>query len=209
MVASVGSFDPTLLPPATLTARSDEGGILLEWTCASAGQSGFAVEKSAGLNQFQRIAEVPADTFSFLDAGATTGVYRAQSLGPAGDSPYTDTVRVCPPELPRSEAMPADLAVTSRSSSRADLSWTQPTGQFGGFVIQRAIGTEPFATIGWATASQETFEDWLAPPNAEISYRLLHCFSPGPDLCSLPMRFREPCRWARVLRRNPRSKRAG
>ena len=94
-------------PPGNLRAQAKLVGttkpkVRLAWVDNATDETGYTVERCSGngCTGFAPIAALPADSVSYVDAGvarATVYRYRVMATAPAGNSPYSNTVRVRTP----------------------------------------------------------------------------------------------------------------
>jgi hypothetical protein len=93
---------PTTAPaaPTNLTAVAFAGGrIDLRWSDNSTNETSFAVERCTGrtCRDFREVSRVGANVVSFSDTGRMQGTYysyRVRAIGTAGNSAYSNRIRV-------------------------------------------------------------------------------------------------------------------
>ncbi|MGA3185584.1 MAG: hypothetical protein ABSF22_00610 [Bryobacteraceae bacterium] len=99
-IADAGYFDWPILPeaPSGLHAEPSGSAVRLRWELHGTDISKVAVERRAGTGAWQRIA-TPASASEFSDDAAPRGSvvsYRVRALNNAGESAYSNVVRVRP-----------------------------------------------------------------------------------------------------------------
>ncbi len=101
-VADASYFDWPLLPeaPSPLTAQVASGTVRLKWETAGGAPTGIAVERRAGTSgKWERVAKLAANTTEYTDRETRKGEslsYRVRALNGAGESAYSNVVRVTP-----------------------------------------------------------------------------------------------------------------
>jgi hypothetical protein len=97
-IADANYFDWPVLPeaPSGLNAQVSGGRVQLHWELHEGGATKVAIERRAGnAGAWQRVATVDAGS-NFTDAGAGQGVqcYRVRAVNAAGESAFSNIVRV-------------------------------------------------------------------------------------------------------------------
>lgn len=132
----------------------------------------YRIYQSAGTAPFVLIGSVTPPTVTFTAGNLASGVtYRhyvtavnsvAESLP---SNSITNTISTPP-------AAPANLRVTSMSSSRIDLHWLDASNNEDGFLIARATAsTGPYATLASIGPGSESFVDIYG-----LSRRQTYCY---------------------------------
>jgi hypothetical protein len=99
-VADESYFDWDVLPeaPSSLNARAAGGSVELSWEVHGRDIAGVAVERRLGdRGAWERIAKLAGEAKSYRDSGVTSGqklCYRVRALNNAGESAYSNIVRV-------------------------------------------------------------------------------------------------------------------
>jgi hypothetical protein len=98
-IADESYFDWSVLPeaPSSLRAERTEGGIRLTWIVHGGNPAQVLIERSSGDTNWQRIKTLPSTTEEYIDRGAGQGplaLYRVRAVNSAGESAYSNVVRV-------------------------------------------------------------------------------------------------------------------
>jgi hypothetical protein len=98
-IADATFFDWNVLPeaPSSLTAQRGTEGVTLSWAVHGGNPAQTAVERRIGEGSWQRIKTLPATMTEFVDAQTGPGglvSYRVRALNDAGESAYSNVVRV-------------------------------------------------------------------------------------------------------------------
>jgi fibronectin type 3 domain-containing protein len=148
--------------PTGLNAEAvSSSQINLSWTDASNNEAGFRIERSLDGNNWSQIAEVAADTVSYVDTGLdgnTTYYYRVRAYNTVGNSDYSNTASTKTNDnIPDA---PTGLDAVTYSSSQIDLSWTDNSDNETGFTIERSPnGTSSWEGIATVGANVTTYSD--------------------------------------------------
>lgn len=157
---------------AGLTVRAaSDGEIIVSWTDVS-GWAGFRVERSADGRTWTPVGTTGAGVASFLDTGlqeSTRYAYRVLAFRDDGGAAYSsvrDTFT-----LP---AAPIGLSVTSVSTTRNDLTWTDRSSAESGYTIERSLSANgPWTQVGTTDAGVTTYSDTdLIEGTSSYSYRV-------------------------------------
>src|SRR5882724_9646501 len=133
----------TLTSPTSLTATTvSSSQINLTWTDKSSSESGFKIEQSPVDNShYTEIATVGPNTTSYTSSGlneATKYYYRVRAYNAIATSGYTSEKNAT--TLYNIPIAPSGLTITSVTSSKIVLAWTDNSGNESGFRIQRKQG---------------------------------------------------------------------
>jgi hypothetical protein len=117
--------------------------INLSWTDNATNEDGFRIERcsGSGCTTFAEIATVSANVTSYQSTGltaATTYRYQVRAYNVTGNSNYSNIVSAT--TLPNPPAAPTALVVTSVTSNKINLSWTDNANNEDGFQIERCTG---------------------------------------------------------------------
>jgi hypothetical protein len=99
-IVDASYFDWPVLPesPSSLTARVESESVKLAWETRGGEATAIAVERRAGdQGRWERIAKLPAGTKAYEDnhsPGGEGASYRVRALNDAGESAYSNIVRV-------------------------------------------------------------------------------------------------------------------
>lgn len=150
--------DPDLEPPpapGNLTATvAFSTRVDLAWTDSADNETGFEIERRTGAEgDWQPLATVGPNTGSHADtsvSAATTYSYRVRAINLNGFSAWSGVATVTPQTM--LPAAPEGLAAVVASSTRINLTWTDPATNETGFEIERKDGTDGawglIATVG-------------------------------------------------------------
>lgn len=131
----------------------------------------YNVYQASGTNTaFLKIGSTPVTTFQA--AGLTNGVaYRwyVTAVNATGESTPSSTVTSTYNAVPKS---PTALTVAAMSSTRIDLHWQDNSDNESGFVVQRAVGTGPYASIATLPANAVSFINGGLLPRKNYLYRV-------------------------------------
>ena len=146
-------------PQATAVSSSQ---IRLTWTDASSTESGFKIEQSPLNNaHFTQIATVGANVTSYTNAGlaeATTYYYRVRAYNTIATSVYSSEKHA--KTLSAIPVAPSALTITSVTSSKVFLAWTDNSGNEAGFKVQRKQGVAgTYTDIASLAANATTYTD--------------------------------------------------
>ena len=152
-----------LAAPTAFTATAiSSSQISLSWTDNSAAETGFKIERSPVDDlHFTQIATVGANITTFTDSGlaeSTKYYYRVRAYNALVNSDYTSEKNAT--TLANIPAAPSGLRVTSTTSSKIVLAWTDNSGNEAGFRIQRKQGaTGTYTEIATPGANVTTYTD--------------------------------------------------
>jgi hypothetical protein len=98
-IADASYFDWAVLPeaPSSLVTERTAAGVRLTWAVHGGDPAHVVVERRAGNGTWQRIKTLPATATGYVDAASGKGTavfYRVRALNPAGESAYSNVVRV-------------------------------------------------------------------------------------------------------------------
>ncbi len=196
--AAVGVYFPdpaTLRPPASLSARSENGANLLAFKPSPTRHSaGILVERAlapAGPFELATAKPLAPDTGTFSDSsvgGGATYYYRLRAVdgeGNVGDPGPTAYV------IARSKDRPAPPSGCEVQASPLGnvLSWNLPETPVAGFLVERRLGQGAWTRLGSGLVQGSRQEDLLTDDiSGSISYRVSTLTfdnlqsDPGPEL---------------------------
>jgi FtsP/CotA-like multicopper oxidase with cupredoxin domain len=185
--------------PTGLAAVRNAAGVLVSWTDASLGETGFTLQRAtdAGFTLPVETMLLP-NTASFTDPVVATTVaqtfyYRVLATNTAGDtfdytdpnlnegaffptatatSPFSNTATVTIAAVTRPNA-PSGLTASLAAPQNVVLNWTDNSNNEDGFRIERATGAGAFAAVGTVAAGVRTFNDGTVALNTTYSYRVI------------------------------------
>jgi len=123
--------DPTNLAATVLSATQ----VQLDWTDNAINETGYIVERSDNGGAFAVIANLPADTVTYVDGTVGVGnnyIYQVAATNISGNSGYSNqaSISILLPDAP------INLSATSVSRTGFTFNWEYPFPQPGGFEIQ-------------------------------------------------------------------------
>jgi Fibronectin type III domain len=152
-----------LRTPTGLTATAvSSSQISLTWTDNSLTETGFKIERSPVDNlHYTQIATVGSNVTAFTDSGlneATKYYYRVRAYNAIATSAYSSEKNAT--TLYNIPIAPSGLTITSTTSNKVTLAWTDNSGNESGFRIRRKKGaTGTYAEIATTGANATTYAD--------------------------------------------------
>lgn len=173
-----------------LQGSSDPGGasIHLTWKDNATGETGYRVEANdapfdGGIPLL--LHSLPADSISFdlpVQPGKTYYI-RVLATSGAQSSPPSEVITVSTPNVPPA---PYDLVATVVSSTRIDLSWTNPPGAIIGNRVERSLdGGATWSTRFSFSSPTLTVSDTGLSADTEYGYRVFASNSTGESAPSV------------------------
>ena len=153
----------TLAEPTSLSATAvSSSQISLTWADNSSSETGYKIERSPVDDlHFTQVATVGTNLTSFTDSGLTESTkyyYRIRAYNAITTSAYCSEKNAT--TLSNIPAAPSELTITSTTSSKVFLAWTDNSGNESGFRIQRKQGpTGTYAEIATPGANVTTYTD--------------------------------------------------
>jgi transcriptional regulator CtsR len=146
-------------------------GVELTWKDNADNETGFKIERKKAGGSYIEIATVGNNVTSYTNTKLSTNTtyyYRVRAYNVVGDSGYSNEARVTasPP------AAPTKLKVTTVSSSRLRLSWTDNAGDETGFLIERKKKGGSYSQIDRVAADTEEYTDTGLSANTTYYYRV-------------------------------------
>ncbi len=164
--SNVITVDTTVKPlaPSGLTGAASQNGqqVTLHFNDNASNETGFKVERCEGANctNFEQVGTAQANATSFINYGLTPNTvyrYRVRSSNRAGDSPYSNIVKVDTTIKP---AAPSSLtAVSASTGTQVTLHWTDNANNEKVFKVERCVGAgcTNFAQVGTASGGATSF----------------------------------------------------
>ncbi len=146
--------------------------ITLAWTDNSDNETTFVVLRSGPGGELVPIAEVPADTTTYVDSGLsadTVYVYQVKALNSWGDSLPSNVLEVR--TLPWPPAAPTNLQSCGITQTQVCLAWVDAATNELAYEIERDLGTgfEPLVVL---PPDSETFTDSSLSADMPVRYRV-------------------------------------
>ena len=171
--APVTTPDGPPAAPTDLTGSSPSSTtIQLSWTDRSNNETGFHVERSTDGVTFSPAGTTDANSTSFLDTGLppnTTYTYRVRAFNANGDSAPSNTLAVTTQQPP---LVPPSNFTAVLSGGQVTLSWTDNTSNEDSFLIDRAVGNNPFILFKVVGANVISYVDTNLSPGTTYTYRV-------------------------------------
>jgi RHS repeat-associated protein len=175
--ATVITPGPAPSAPTSLTATAaNSSQINLSWTDNSTNETEFVVERTEN-GSFVEVATLGANVTTYSDTAVTStlsNTYRVKAKNLSGSSTYSNSAIV--------PASPTDLSATVVSSTRVDLSWTDNSSDEANFVVERATGTGPFATLATLGANVTSYSNTTVGAGITYSFRVKAKTSTGNSI---------------------------
>ncbi len=153
----------TLKSPTSLSATAvSSSQINLMWTDNSSSELGYKIEQSPADDlHYAQIATVGPNVTAYSASGLSEGTqyyYRVRAYNAIATSAYCSEKNAT--TLFNIPITPSGLTITSVTSSKVFLAWTDNSGDEAGFTIQRKKGaTGTYAQIGTVGANVTTYTD--------------------------------------------------
>jgi len=173
--AAVAASGTTLLnPPAaptTLNASATNARVNVAWSAVATATSYNVKRALSATGPFALIATTTATSHADTTvANGTSYFYVVSAVNSGGEGPNSPVAGATPQASPNA---PSNLRVSSVSSSRLDLSWTDNSSNETGFKIERASSSAgPFTQIATVGANVRTFSNTGLTPNTTYYYRV-------------------------------------
>jgi hypothetical protein len=180
-----GPSQPPAAPTGLTAVLSGTAQITLAWTDVATTESGYAVERSPDGVTYAQIADLPAGSTSYADAGLAAGItyrYRVRAYNVAGPSGYSNTAQATTP-APALPGAPTGLLVVAVAAGSVGLQWADTASTETAFQVERATAGAggPFALVGVNGPDDVTFTDATALPNTAYWYRVRATNAQGPS----------------------------
>jgi len=151
-ITSTTVIDPPA-PPSNLAATSSDNSVQLSWIDHAVDESQFAIERCVGAScaTFTQITAVGANVTTYLDTAVVGGQsysYRVRAAKSGAYSSYSNVASVItPPALP---AAPTNLAASSSTRRRINLTWINIAANATSITVQRCTGGTCTGFVGVA-----------------------------------------------------------
>lgn len=184
--ADATTFTGVPSSPSSLSAVAfGSTQINLNWNDNANNETGFEVERSTDGVNFGKIADLGANTTSYLNTGLNASTrywYRVRAKNGGGNSGYSNvadaTTQAPPVTIPR---LPSGLAATATSSTQINLSWTDNAVDEAGFELERSTDGVTFGKIQDIAANTTTFSNTGLNASTRYYYRIRAVNSAGPS----------------------------
>jgi hypothetical protein len=149
-----------------LTSTSIEIG----WEDHAVNETGFRIERRLPGGSFSEVATVGANVVTFIDTElqANAGYeYRVRAHNSSGNSGYSGVGA-----LGSVPAAPGNLAATSRSAVRIDLTWSDNSGDETGFRIERKSAGGQWTMLATTAANATSYRDEAGEGGITYTFRV-------------------------------------
>ncbi len=156
---------PTALPnpPTGLVAQTlSSSSIELAWIDSADNEQVYDVERSPDGSNWTRIAELPANSTSYIDTGLdadTPYSYRVQARNTLGASGYSNVASARTDLAPPPPAAPSNLSAQALAKLKIALTWNDNATDETGFVIERSLDGSSFAAIATVGSNTSSYTD--------------------------------------------------
>ncbi len=163
------------LPPAAptqLVITPASGTELdLAWTDNSTYETGYEVWRSISGGTWVRVAQLAANTTSYMDVGLSQGTsysYYVRAVDSAGtaDSSIVNSSTPVPPQTP------SGATVTLLAPYEVDLQWIDNSNNEAGFKVLRRVNNVNFAEIGSLPPNSTSYQDKAVQPGVAYEYHI-------------------------------------
>jgi len=176
--------NPPAAPDNLIATATSSGRINLAWQDNAANEESFKIERSSASSLpgstgsparvYKEIASVAANIKSFSDLGLSANTayfYRVRAINAGGPSVYSNEASAT--TKPTAPLAPANLAATTVSNTKINLTWEDKATNEDSFKIDRKLGaTGAFAPIAVLGANVTAFADTGLAPNTGYFYRV-------------------------------------
>ena len=164
-------------PPSALgSALVALDAIQLDWTDNSSDETGFEIQRKIGAGSYSGLATVSFGTVSHADSALARGTrytYRVRAVSDDGPSAWSnETSTTTPPAIPGAPLSPSGLVATLVSSTHADLTWTDESGDETFFQIQRRAGGGTWQILATPGPNATAYSDNEIFPDRDYEYRI-------------------------------------
>ena len=163
------------LPPAAATqlvvTPASGTELDLTWTDNSTYETGYEVWRSISGGAWVRVAQLAANTVSYMDVGLSQGTgysYFVRAVDTAGsaDSSIVNSATPVPPQTP------SGAAVTFLSSYEVDLAWSDNSNNEVGYKVLRRVNNVNFTEIASLPANSTSYKDTAVQPGVAYEYHI-------------------------------------
>ncbi len=174
--ASSTTTQTVVVAPAAPTSVTASGvtttGLTLNWTDAASNESGYGVYRSTDGVNFTKVADLAANSTSFVDSGLsnnTTYYYKVTDWNSAGE---TAAATISQKTALAAPSMPGQLTISSPTISSLQLAWTDTSSNESGFHVYRSTNGGAYTLVGNLTAGVTSFSDTGLASNTTYSYKV-------------------------------------
>lgn len=179
---SGATLPPAPPVPSDLISSSVSGHVRLDWEDNSDNEMIFELERKEGAGAFITIAEIPANSSSYVDTevdSETTYSYQIRALNITAASEYSNIATLTTPS-----PAPTNLHVISVTGSSATLEWEDNSPDEDGFRIEKKKGSGTWSTAATVGPNMSSVEVDLLEEYATYSFRVCSCDEHGDSAWS-------------------------
>jgi hypothetical protein len=173
-IASAATPDVPPAAPTGLAATAPSSTqVNLSWTDNADNETGFKVERSTDNVNFSQIATTSPNVTTFSDTTVTAGTtyyYRVRGSNGIGDSGYSNTASVATPAS--SPAAPSNLAASSPTKKKIQITWTDNANNESGFRIERSTNGTTWTQIATTGANVTAYTNTGLTSGTTYYYRV-------------------------------------
>lgn len=133
--------------PSQLVATTNSATqILLTWKDNETAETGYYVERKAGIGAYVQIATLGANSTSYSNTGLTPNTsytYRVCAYTKSGKSSYSNEASAVTAIV----NAPVNFTAKAVSSTQINLSWSETAANLNGFYVEWKTGTVPFTQL--------------------------------------------------------------
>ncbi len=161
--------------PTNLTATvASATRVDLSWTDNASNETGFILERRAGLGDFVQVAAVGAGVTTFSDSGLTPGTahtWRVRACNAGGNSDWSNLAEATTASV-RVPAAPSNLTATL-TGGHVLLRWSDNTSDETGFRLERQVGQGSFEQLVALGVNSTSYTDSNPLLDQTCTYRVL------------------------------------
>jgi fibronectin type 3 domain-containing protein len=162
--------------PTGLTATLQVGPqVNLAWTDNATDETGFVVERSDNGGAFSVLANLGADSVSYVDTTVLTGNsydYRVAAFNDNGSSAFAVSNPVTVPTDPTVPIPPSDLEANFEDVPLINLVWADNSTDETGFLIRRSTDGVSFSDLASVGPDVSTYDDLAVSGNYTYTYQV-------------------------------------
>ena len=170
----VNGITPLLIPTSLSATAISSSQIGLTWTDNSSSESGYTIEHSPVDNlHYTEVATVGPNVTAYSDTGLSGGTkyyYRVRAYNANTISGYSSEKNAT--TLANTPVAPSGLTITSITSSRVNLAWTDNSNNETGFKIQRKGATGAYTDLTTTGANATQYSDSTVTDGTLYYYRV-------------------------------------
>ena len=154
---SATTWSPPTAPSGLNAVVASSTQFNLGWTDTSSSETGFKVERKAGVGgTYSQIGTAAANVTSFSDATVAAGIiyyYRVRATNSVGDSAYSSEAAA----IPMLPGPPLGFSASQTGQNRVDLTWADVNTNETAYKVERKTGSGGTYSQVAAPAANSTF----------------------------------------------------